>query len=218
VSNITVADADAACANLRNRTAWNATWGLRYAYNGANADGDTLRSSVRADVTARLVVVTAGPNGVTWMGPATGAFQFDLERVDNGSPPDVSTAAGGGAPYKDADVGNGSRVTLSIDFRTCQYTTSFALHGRVLVAKDGQVEELPKAALGAVHAVAPRSVPSSGTLRGGGAFTAHSALWGLVNPGADIWLPIAADPFIGGFSAEGQAGAASVEWSIEPEG
>ena len=48
VSHITVADAGASCAHLRNRTTWQASWGLRYAWNGANLDGDTLRTLLAA--------------------------------------------------------------------------------------------------------------------------------------------------------------------------
>lgn len=217
VSNITVIDSGARCAHLRHRAAWNGTWGLRYTFNGVNEEGDTVQSTVRADVTARLLVAAEGPNGVTWAGPATGTFQFDQVHVENRNPPDVTTAAGGGAPYVDANLQDGSHVTLSIDFRTCQYTTGFSLRGRVLVANDGEVEELPNIPIGAAHAVAPRAVPASGTLTGGGAFTAHSAIWGLQNPGTDGWFPWAGDPFNSGFAAEGQAGAASVEWSFEPE-
>lgn len=218
VSNITVNDGGAACSHLRHRPVWNGTWGIRYSFAGANEEGDTLRSTLRADVTARLVVLAEGPNGVTWQGPATGTFEFDQEHVDSGPVPDVTTAAGGGAPYVDARVADGSHVTLSIDFRNCQYTTSFALYGRVLLARRGEVEELPRVGLGAAHAVAPRAMPSSGTLQGGGAFTAHSVLWGLMNPGSDVFLPHAADPFSSGFAAEGEAGAAAVEWSFAPEG
>jgi hypothetical protein len=218
VSNITVADAGAACAHLRNRATWQASWGLRYAWNGANRDGDTLRTMVRADLTARLEVSAQGPGGMSWSGPATGTFEFDQEHVRQGAVPRVTTAAGAGAPYVAAHVPDGTNVTLSIDFRTCEYSTHVKVVGPVLLADRGEVESLPHVTFGYADASAPRAVPSSGTLSGGGAITAHSPLWALANPHADTWVPVAGDPFNSGFAAEGEAGAAAVEWVIEPVG
>lgn len=218
VAHVTVNDGGAACAHLRNRTVWNATWGVRYSFSGAKANGDTLRSTVRADLTARLVATSQSEHGMSLSGPATGTFQFEQEHVQAGTTPRVTTASGHGAPYVDAHVPDGTNITLNIDFRTCEYSTGFKLVAPVLVARNGDVEAVPRATLGYAHAVGPRTVPASGTLGGGGAFTAHSPLWALLNPAEDLWVPVAADPFNSGFAAEGAAGAAAVEWSLAPEG
>lgn len=70
------------------------------------------------------------------------------------------------------------------------------------------------------HSGTRRPAPdsASGTLAAGGPFAAYSPLRALLNPNADLRVPVAADPFKSGFAAEGEAGAAAVDWSLAPEG